>query len=456
MLTNRILKVAGMGVMAVALGLPPAHAAIDLTTGRGALTYAKETITTTVTGSDGVTYHVLSHPTGARLSFTAPVVVAIAAGGTAQFRFNLTDMVFAGGTAPSLAIAGVSDATSTVVQGGAAGDPVVRFTTVLGATALTGSEVMTLTVRGIGVLVGQQGEVRVHRREGLAGSFPGSEPVAGFKVESGLRETVAPASPVVKIAEGFRTFSGGGSVASVGRISFGPPPGTGQDRVFIASTSAPASLTNMLSSTASDSTITFSGDLGFVADAFLSAEADCSSKDEEGVLDGAGRWAAVNLVDANDRHLCIEVDGVTSIPETQAYEATVAYGGISGATFPPGGTTLQLGKVVREGTIVDFPYVNTHPNVNFRFLLSNRGGEPAPYRMEFVPPEATFAEPLDEAEGTLAPNSALLIRAVAVVRMSGRRLYTAVRLAVGAPRENLTIVTIQTNRSDGSTDTVRY
>ena len=164
----------------------------------------------------------------------------------------------------------------------------------------------------------------------------------------------------------------------------------------------------------------------------------------------------MNLVAANDKHLCIEVDGVTSIPATTAYQAAVSYGGITSAAFPPGDASFALGKVVREGTTVRVPFVNTHPNVNFRFVLTNRGSESARYRFEFAPPAGTNAEPLAPSEGTLEPNSILLLRAGALVRVTGSRTYTSASFVVDAPRENLSIVTIQTNRLNGSTDTVRY
>ena len=460
---RRILKVkvAGMIVAAAALGQLPAHAALDLVSGAGSITYAKETLTTaaTVSASDSAdtrTYYVLSAPTGGRLSFTAPVGIAVSAGVTAQVEFDLTDMVFAGATAPTLAVAGAADATIAALAGGAEGDKAASFSVILGATALTGAEVMTLTVRGLGVLVDQPGTVRGGARIGETDPFTfAGDPVTAFRVAGGLRENVAPVSPVTRFVDGFRSFAGK-LVTSLGSLSVGPRPGTGLQRAFSAATSSPVSLGHMISETAGDSTVTFSGPRGFASDLFLSEEADCSSKDEEGVLDGSGDWAAVNLEDANDRHLCIEVDGTTSIPETSAYRAVVSYGGITDAAFPPGDANLELGRVTRDGVIVHLSYVNTHPNVNFRVVVRNRMDEPAPYRFEFTPPEGTSAVGGPQAEGALPANALTLLRAANFVTVTGRRPWTGARLTVDASPEKLDVVTIQTNRSDGSTDTVRY
>ena len=454
MFTKRILGVAGMVAAVAALGQLPAHAAVNLNTGAGSLTYATETLTTTIDVS-GETYHVLAAPSSGRLSFTAEVGRAVAGGETIQVRFNLGNMVFAGSTVPTLAIAGASAATVTSLSGGAEGDANARFSVTAGASEpIAATAVMTLTVRALGVLVDQAGTARVGTR--VTGPFVGTDDVIAFRVASGLRETVVPASPVVKFADGFRSFAGE-LVASVGHLLVGPPPGTGAARVFAAGNSAPASLENTLSATASDSTVTFSGELGFTNDVFLSDTADCGTKDEEGIVNSSNdAWVAVNLAAVNNKHLCIEVDGVNSIPETTGYQAAVSYGGIASAAFPPGDANLVLGKVIRDGTTVTFPFVTIDPSVNFRFVLTNTGSEPVPYSFDFTTPAETDAEVQPRAKGTLAANSTLILRSTHVVRLSGARPYTAATLVLDAPRDNLEISSIQLSRADGSTDTVRY
>ena len=452
MFTKRILGVAGMVAAVAALGQLPAHAAVNLNTGAGSLTYATETLTTTIDVS-GETYHVLAAPSSGRLSFTAEVGRAVAGGETIQVRFNLGNMVFAGSTVPTLAIAGASAAMVTSLSGGAEGDANARFSVTAGASEpIAATAVMTLTVRALGVLVDQAGTARVGTR--VTGPFVGTDDVIAFRVASGLRETVVPASPVVKFADGFRSFAGE-LVASVGHLLVGPPPGVGSARVFAAASSTPASLDNTISAAAS--TVTFSGELGFTSDAFLSDTADCGTKDEEGIVNSSNdAWVAVNLAAANDKHLCIEVDGVTSIPETTGYQAAVSYGGITSAAFPPGDANLVLGKVVRDGTTVTVPFVSIDPGVNFRFVLTNRGSEPVPYSFDFTAPDRTSAVGGPQAEGTLPANSLTLLRATRVVSLTGLRPYTAASLTVGGSPEMIDIMTIQVSRSDGSTDAVRY
>ncbi len=458
MFTRKILEVAGMVAVIAALGQLPAQAAVNLNTGNGSLTYATETLVTTgavTVGSE--TYYVLAAPSpSGRLSFVAQVGRAVAAGELIQVRFNLGNMVFAGSTAPTLAIAGASAATVTPVAGGAGGDAQVRFSVTAGASEpIAATAMMTLTVRALGVLVDRAGTARVGTRVGASGGFSFTDSVTAFRVASGLREKVNSISPVVKFADSFRTFAGK-LVANVGRVLVRLPPGTGKARVFSAAASAPASISNMLSTTASESTVTFSGELGFTSDVFLSDAADCGTKDEEGVLDGSDEWTSVNLVAANGKHLCIAVDGTTSIPATAAYQAAVSYGGIANAAFPPGNADVVLGKVVREGVTVNLPFVDTDSSTNFRIVLTNRGNELARYNFEFTPPGDTTVQANRLSEGTLEPNSSVILKARQVVRVVSGRTYTAASLTVGASPEMIDIMTIQTNKNDGSTDTVRY
>ncbi len=462
MFTRKILEVAGMVAVIAALGQLPAQAAVNLNTGNGSLTYATETLVTTgavTVGSE--TYYVLAAPSpSGRLSFVAQVGRAVAAGELIQVRFNLGNMVFAGSTAPTLAIAGASAATVTPVAGGAGGDAQVRFSVTAGASEpIAATAMMTLTVRALGVLVDRAGTARVGTRVGASGGFSFTDSVTAFRVASGLREKVNSISPVVKFADSFRTFAGK-LVANVGRVLVRLPPGTGKARVFSAVSSSPITLdgsdSGVLSATASESTVTFSGELGFTSDVFLSDAADCGTKDEEGVLDGSDEWISVNLVAANGKHLCIAVDGTTSIPATAAYQAAVSYGGIANAAFPPGNADVVLGKVVREGVSVYLPYVNTHSSVNFRVVIVNRMDEPVPYKFEFNAPDGTSAVGGAKAEGMLPESSLNVLKARQVVTTVPGGVYTAASLTVGASPEMIDIMTIQTNKSDGSTDTVRY
>ena len=457
MVTKKAFGAIWLIAVATALGHLPANAQLNLNSGGGAVTYAKETLTAT-TAVSGTTYYTLTSDTSQnqRLSFDAQVGRAVSAGGVINVRFTLTDMVFVGGTAPTLAVTGKANATASLTSGGSSGDATVAFNLTAGASeALAASDVMRLTVTSLGVRMDAVGQVKVET--GTGGTYDSeTPPVRAHTVAGGLRETATPGSPVVRLGDSYRTFAGE-LVASVGRIDIGLPEGA---TLYNAADSQPVVLlASLMSPTASENTVTFAGDLAFVEDAFLSAEADCSTKDEEGILGGNGAWAAVNLEDANERHLCLEVDGVTSIPETDFYSASVDYTGVTGALFPPADVPrLTLGRVTRGGFTVRFPFVNTNPRFVVRFVITNRGSEPAPYRFGFTPPEEATAVPGPRAAGTVPANSVLFLNAATdvVTVTGGGRTSTAASLTVDASPEMIDILSIQINRRDGSTDTVRY
>ena len=459
MLTRRVIKVAGAAVAVAALGQLPAHAVVNLDSGDGAVTFARETLTTTVGSTDF--YEVQSASAGP-LSLQARVGREIDPSEAFQVKFQLDDMVFGEDLGDGdLQIAGDSPPTIRLLAPtGMEESNSVVYTVTATSGGIASDAMMTLAVTNLGIHESTPGKASVGTRD-WTGTVDTGPPFANFtrtrtvaSAVSALRESATRVSPVVKFADGFRTFPDGSLMASVGQISIGP-----EGDHLIAADSTAATLAN--TSGATNPGVTFSGTLTFTSDAFLSNNANCSSKDEEDVLDGSGDWALVPLADANGKHLCIEVNGTTSIPETTAYKATVSYGGgITSAAFPPGSATLDMGQVLREGTTVSLPFVNTNPRFVFRIVIMNRGDEPAPYQFEFTPPKgdatSTTATALTKATGTVAGNSTLLLNATDVVEVEGQRTATGAILTVGVPPEDLEVVTLQINRSDGSTDMVRY
>ena len=429
----------------------------DLATGRGSIAYAKETLTATL-DSGGVTYYVVSSPPApGRWSMTAPAGRAAAAGSTLQVRFVLGDMVFAGADAPTLSAPATGSSTplsGALVSGGAAGDPEAIFSVVVPTgRSIASDAVMTLTVRSLGVRVDRAGTVRVGTRLGTSGAFSPSEPVPVVRVASGLRETAAPASPVTRIGDGFRTFAGK-LAASVGRLSVGPPEGA---RLYRAADGAPAELEDMVSQAPGASRITFSGRLGFVEDVFLSDTADCSTRDGEGVLDAGGAWAAVDLGERQPPAPVPRGRRHDLHPRDRLLPGVRRLYGHRGRAVPARGRGRARAGPGDPGRGDRSPVLREHPSQR---QLPGRRPEPdgragaVPLRVH--PAEGTSAVGGPQAEGALPANALTLLRAANFVTVTGRRPWTGARLTVDASPEKLDIVTIQTNRSDGSTDTVRY
>ena len=84
--------------------------------------------------------------------------------------------------------------------------------------------------------------------------------------------------------------------------------------------------------------------------------------------------------------LCIEVDGMTEIPETPAnnpfqvmatYKGLINQGGVDGANaaHPPMGMARDLASIGRDGASFNIPYLTVNEHYNQRVILVNRGAE---------------------------------------------------------------------------------
>ena len=479
MSAREIIKVAGVAVAAAILGQLPAHAAIDLSTGAGSVTYARETLTTAnVVDVDGVTYYEVTAPASGddvdRLSLMAPLGRDIQETQVVQVQFLLSDMVFAGTLLGdgALTISGVAPARIEHVEGGDEDDDNVIFRVTTGSTeTIDRTAIMTLKPSALAVLPGKAGGAKVRTRPPgeTSGSWTdGVEATGIVKVASALKESAIPTLAVVKFDDDFRTFSGGALAASVGKITIAVNEGL---RIAAGSSSV-TEVTSVLLSTGAGK-VGFSAadptDVDFIEDAFLSAEEDCTSTgaDKVDVFTTAFLTTTTgpNLVDANDKYLCIEANGTTSIPETGAYKATIDYVPIASAAFEPGDVELELGQVVREGTTVNLPFVNTNPRFLFRIVITNRGERAAPYRFDFVAPAddggaRSIFRRGPKGMGTLPARSVTLLNAREVaVREggTGRRTATGAILTVNAPSDNIDVMTMVVNLMDDlSTDSVKW
>ena len=72
------------------------------------------------------------------------------------------------------------------------------------------------------------------------------------------------------------------------------------------------------------------------------------------------------------RACAIEVDGETSIPNTDEYTVTTKYKGLDMAAFPPAGATHTLAAISRDGYGANIPYLTTDDGYNQRIILVNR------------------------------------------------------------------------------------
>ena len=164
-----------------------------------------------------------------------------------------------------------------------------------------------------------------------------------------------------------------------------------------------AELANLIQPANEDSSVVFSGDFSFAKAAWLSSAMNCSvpgtmdliKRDADtGEATGERELEAQTPVQiigtgsppaGGTPYLCIDVynsesedesEKATAIPATDNYEVTTSYvGGTEGAVFPARGGTFSLGRIERDGTTVQLPYLTTYGPYNQRIVIVNRGGE---------------------------------------------------------------------------------
>ena len=208
-----------------------------------------------------------------------------------------------------------------------------------------------------------------------------------------------------------------------------------------------------------NNSVTFSGDFSFAKKAGFSADA-CKSIDEirkpdaddpdtltdEIIPTSAGEF------EVTEQRLCIEVDGETSIPNTDEYQVTTKYKGLAMAAFPPTGTTHTLAKIERDGYEANIPYLTTHSAYNQRIVIVNRWRETQYSFSNFESEDGVEVLEGMDAEGTLLEGTNVLrVRDIVTIEGGTRASGT---LNVVAPSREIDAAVQQVNLESRSVDTV--
>ena len=133
------------------------------------------------------------------------------------------------------------------------------------------------------------------------------------------------------------------------------------------------------------------------------------------------------------------------------------YGGIANAAFPPSGTTLVLGYIMRDGTTVQIPYLTQFGNYNQRIVIVNRGAA-ADYSFSFTAEEdGPTITPGADASGTLASGATTYISLLYgdLVTIDGSPNRVSATLIVESEPHFIDVAVSQAN-ANGGTDTVLY
>ena len=210
-------------------------------------------------------------------------------------------------------------------------------------------------------------------------------------------------------------------------------------------------------STGRGSLITFRGDFSvgsFYAN--TAAAASCgtvplTTRANNAVLDEVSFAAAEGVTS-----LCVAVpaNNTAEIPEGE-YTVEVDYEGLPNRAYPPiDMAETSIGRIRRDGTRVQIPFLTTYAGYRQRVVIVNRNAKPVAYTFKFVAEDGVTATPGDMAVGTVPAKSRVLLRATDIVSLEGGKTRTAATLDVVAGSGTVDVATTTVNMEDKGTDTV--
>ena len=151
--------------------------------------------------------------------------------------------------------------------------------------------------------------------------------------------------------------------------------------------------------------------------------------------------------------LCIHVDGETTIPETDEYQVTTKYAGITGAAFPrrPGRMTWARSNATEP--LTTFPYLTTFDGYNQRIAVVNRSGRTVDYVFtDFMAEDGNTVTGGEAHSGTFSPGQTVLMATDIVTIEGGAR--AAANLTIVADPSVISAATQTVNLGSRGTDTV--
>ena len=153
--------------------------------------------------------------------------------------------------------------------------------------------------------------------------------------------------------------------------------------------------------------------------------------------------------------LCVAVPATNTaeIPEGE-YTVEVDYEGLTNAAFPPLDLAeTSIGRIRRDGTRVQIPYLTTFSGYRQNVVIVNRNTKPVAYTFKFVAEDGVAATPGEMAEGVVPAQGRAVLKATDIVSLAGKT-RTAATLDVVAASGTVDVATVQVNMNDKGTDTV--
>ena len=490
------------GLMALLMS-SGAGAVIDLTGDRGStITYALETVTSEIEDSDGNKYYVVMDDNEGLLNVQATLTSSATTERTLFVDLVLNNMIFTAASMPMLHTGLLADSGAcgsaspggdevSIDAGGAAGDDMVSFAI---ETVVARQTRLCVTIDELAVSAMGTGGVTVsivndrRSRPQTATVTHGS----AIRLARTLMAMVTPNDATAMVTAGFKSFRVGmgttAQAASMGDFMVGAAamanPDDANETVGAYRNAADGALVSFgdlinegsVGANEEDlgvvSSIMISGDFSFASSVWLNGpgvNCETAGTDIRMPLDRDDMRDTTKLqpqslayINANPR-LCIGVPAADSehamaIPETAPYMVGTEYmleTIFSSSKFPPSMGTHYLGRIMRDGTTVELPYLTQFSAYNQRIVVRNRGVA-ARYSFDFDAESGVRVTPGMDAEGMLMPGLTYFsLMHGDLVTIEGSPNRAAATLTVESQPGLIDVLVSQTN-AGGGTDTVSY
>ena len=453
----------------------------------GTVTLSEETLNNGKVVTVGAqTYYTFTAATSTNvLQVDGKIDVRGRAGDQLYIRYDLTNMVFATaasetGAPPSTGTVRIPDADNDLTED--SGGDILTLTREMGGTPRSDFVVYAapnnavidrqavvsayITPDLLAILPEGNGEIAMSvfldRIEALVenGRAVTSKKKTAVTIASSVSTRVTPGAPVTaSVTSGFTQLTSLGTVSATARqplgsvnIRVGPTSGM---HLSARDGEPVVALGDVMRPTAS--TMTFSGD--FSLGTFALSADDCATALANSLrMNEAKDEATVTptLLATGARSLCFSVPGTNKEPiPAGVFMVAADYAPLTNADFGPLDLEeTEIGRIRRDGTSVQIPYLTTAPEYNQRIVIVNRLPRAAGYNFAITAMDDTTAAAGEMASGTIPANTTMVVSARDVVTVTGGTEASAT-LNVVATAGHIDVSTTQIN-SRGETDSVVY
>ena len=469
---------------ALALATGAAHAVVNLDATGGAaspvgtVTISAETLTGTPagsftnTGKDNETYfRVYTQTQPLALQVRGRLGVRGANGRQVYYRIDLGNMVWWSDllvtaiTIPDADNDGTPSTSPVAIreEGGNRGDDYAVLAWPLNEVISSDAVVQMALHNNMAIRAGATGTVGVSAYLNLEDALDGEggfgrKSRAAVSVAQSVASAVTPGVVTATVATGFAALSATGANI-LGTLATRAGGGTVADHLSAQDGSVVDALGDAVQTGARGSMVTFTGD--FSVGNFFAATTNPPSC---GATPLATRNAQMAVQERVFRPLEMGVTAFCVAPRrgntdpfmVGEYQVAVNYVALANAVSPPRSiAATTIGRIRRDGTQVQIPFLTIASDYNQRIIIVNRNRNPVTYQFRFTSEGDATTTAGEMASGTVPGMSTMVMPARDIVSIDGR-MRTSATLDVVATAGSVDVATTLVNIDSRGTDTVLY